>query len=66
MGLLVTTTSRVSPCFLLRDATLLRWLGERHICTKYAKNATSIDSAFESTQCAIDRLVISNFNSYGH
>lgn len=56
--------ARVPLRLLLRHTTLFRGLGEGHILTIDPQDAAAVHRTLEATQRAVDRLLVSNFNTY--
>lgn len=67
LGYLVArATTGVTSSLLTGQATFFRRFRKCHVATENAKNTAAVYGAFETAQCAVNRLVIPNFNTYGH
>ena len=67
IGLVVAVTlARVPKRLLACKPTLFGWLGVSHVGAVDAEHAAAVYGAFETAKGAIDRLVVADFDSYGH
>jgi len=62
----VAPATGIPPGLFPGDAALFGRLRKSHVRTVNTEHATPVDRTFEPAKRAVNRLVVSNFNSYGH